>query len=82
MLETSVLIQAAEGGHHVVNELPVPGPLFGVVAFILFLLMLLTALSFSPRSQSPDTTDRHVDPAALPADEARMLANYSAKRDH
>ncbi|MEW1979024.1 hypothetical protein AB0271_11730 [Kocuria palustris] len=82
MQQTSVLIQAAEGGHHIVNELPVDGPWFGIMAFIVFMLLLITTLTFGPRSQSPDDTDHHVDPAQLPADEAAMLASYSAKRGH
>lgn len=82
MQQLNGMIQAAEEGAHVVNELPMPGYWFGVIAFILFVAMLVIAAAFGPRSQSPDATDHHVDPSALPADEARLLADYSYKRGH
>lgn len=81
MQHMSVLIQASEEAH-VVNELPVPGYWFGIAAFLAFIAIYLITASFSPRSKSPEFGEAHVDPAALPADEARVLADYSAKRGH
>ena len=80
MQQMNVMIQAAEEGAHIVNELPMPGYWFGIIAFVVFIAMFVIVASFGPRSQSPDATDHHVDPAALPADEARLLADYSSKR--
>lgn len=82
MQQLNMMIQAAEEGHQIVNELPMPGYWFGIIAFLGFLAMFVITMAFSPRSQSPDATDHHVDPAALPADEARLLAEYSDKRGH
>ncbi|UBH06201.1 hypothetical protein K8P10_001712 [Leucobacter sp. Psy1] len=48
---------AAEGGHHVVNELPFPAPLFGVIAFVGF--TALAAVTFSFR----DVANRHAEKA-------------------
>ena len=54
---------AAEGGHHVVNELPFPAPLFGVIAFVGF--TALAAVTFSFR----DVANRHAEKAAAYARE-------------
>lgn len=44
------LIAVAEEGHHVVNELFMPPIMFGVVAFVV--LMLLTIITFQFRNNS------------------------------
>ncbi|SJN11377.1 hypothetical protein FM113_11790 [Leucobacter sp. 7(1)] len=44
---------AAEAGHHVVNELPFPAPVYGVIAFVVF--TALAAVTFSFR----DVANRH-----------------------
>lgn len=48
---------AAEGGHHIVNELPFPAPLFGVIALVVF--TALAAITFSFR----DVAHRHAEKA-------------------
>lgn len=82
MLESSLLLQAAEEGVHVVNELPMDAHWFGVIAFVAFIGMFLVTWAFSPRSSVPDASEHHGDPAALPADEARAVAHYESKRSH
>ncbi|KAA9394010.1 hypothetical protein FCK90_08810 [Kocuria coralli] len=83
MLQSTPLIQAAEEGAHIVNELPVHPAWFGIGAFLLFIAMFLATWAFSPRSTMPEATDHHhADPAALPADEAHAVAAYEAKRGH
>lgn len=44
---------AAEEGHHVVNELPFPAPVFGVIAFVLFTALAVVTFSFR------DVANRH-----------------------
>ena len=48
---------AAEGGTHIVNELPFPAPLFGAIAF--GALTLCAAVVFSFR----DVANRHAEKA-------------------
>ncbi|MBO1901926.1 hypothetical protein J4H92_08190 [Leucobacter weissii] len=55
ILATAVL--AAEEGHHVVNELWFPAPLFGVIMFILFVAMAAVTFSFR------DVANRHAEKA-------------------
>ncbi len=49
----ATLAVAAEEGHHVVNELPFPGPLFGVITFALFTAFAVVTFSFR------DVANRH-----------------------
>lgn len=55
-LLTTILV-AAEGGHHVVNELPFPAPLFGVIAFTTFTALAIVVFSFR------DVASRHNEKA-------------------
>lgn len=80
-LLNNAALSAAEGGHHVVNELPIPAVWFGVIAFVLFIAFLLAAVSFSPRGRSPEVGE-YEDPAALPADERAMLNDLGSPRHH
>ncbi|QZY51937.1 hypothetical protein [Leucobacter tenebrionis] len=48
---------AAEEGHHVVNELPMPGILYGVIAFAVFTALALVTFSFR------DVANRHAEKA-------------------
>ncbi|NHU84195.1 hypothetical protein GWK18_01020 [Kocuria sp. JC486] len=81
MLQANPLIQAAEEGAHVVNELPIEAHWFGIIAFVLFTAMFLATMTFSPRSSLPDASDHHENPSALPSDEAHAVASYEAKRN-
>ena len=52
----------AEGGHHIVNELPFPAWVFGVAIFAIFMFLLLATLSLrsvSQRHESPSTDVAH-----------------------
>lgn len=82
LLQSTPLIQAAEEGAHIVNELPIEAHWFGIIAFLVFIALFLVTWSFSPRSTLPEATDHHADPAALPSDEAHAVAAYEAKRKH
>ena len=53
----ALVIAAAEGGHHVVNELPIPFWMYGVIVFALF--VVLAAVTFSFR----DVANRHIEKA-------------------
>lgn len=44
---------AAEGGHHIVNELPFPAPVFGVITFAIFTALAIVTFSFR------DVANRH-----------------------
>ncbi|WP_024355751.1 hypothetical protein [Leucobacter chironomi] len=48
---------AAEEGHHIVNELPFPAPVFGVIAFAVFTALALVTFSFR------DVANRHAEKA-------------------
>lgn len=61
VLATALL--AAEEGHHVVNELPFPAPLFGVIMFVILLVLALVTFSFR------DVANRHAEKAAAYARE-------------
>ncbi|GAA2002994.1 hypothetical protein [Brevibacterium samyangense] len=43
---STVLAQAAEEGHHIVNELPVDPIWYGVVAFAILMLLMLVTMSW------------------------------------
>ncbi|QCU78263.1 hypothetical protein E7744_08825 [Citricoccus sp. SGAir0253] len=61
-ITTAVTVLAAEGGHHVVNELIFPAWVFGVGAFVLFLLLLAATMSLrsvSLRHDVPAHDDYH-----------------------
>ncbi|GAA1792909.1 MULTISPECIES: hypothetical protein [Leucobacter] len=48
---------AAEGSSHVVNELPMPAPLFGVIVFGIFTALAIVTFSFR------DVANRHAEKA-------------------
>ncbi|WP_336650844.1 MULTISPECIES: hypothetical protein [unclassified Leucobacter] len=48
---------AAEEGHHIVNELPFPAPVFGAIAFVAFTALALVTFSFR------DVANRHAEKA-------------------
>ncbi|MCT2089819.1 hypothetical protein [Micrococcus terreus] len=62
-IQTGVTILAAEGGHHVVNELIFPAWVFGWGVFAVLMLLLLVTLSFTSvgkRHPAPTTAvDTH-----------------------
>lgn len=49
----ATIVAAAEEGHHVVNELPMPAILYGVIAFVLFTVLAGVVFSFR------DVANRH-----------------------
>ena len=71
LLSNATLV-ASEGAHHVNEELLSMAPVFGIVAFVLFVVSLLAAMSFSSRGKAPVVGEYH-DPSQLPADEQAML---------
>ncbi|MBD2761261.1 hypothetical protein IEE92_01595 [Kocuria sp. cx-116] len=80
-LLNNAALSAEEGGHHVVNELPIPTEMFGVIAFILFVLMLIATASYSSRGKSPEAGE-YEDPAGLPANERAMIDDLNSPRQH
>ncbi|MDO4918424.1 hypothetical protein [Kocuria sp.] len=74
-------VLAAEEGHSVNEGLHALAPVLGALAFVLFVLALLTAFSFSPRGKSPEV-GQYQDPAQLPADEQAMLDGVHAAPRH
>lgn len=76
-LTTSAVLLAAEEGAHVVNELPAPAVVYGVVMFVLLLISLTVTLSYSKRGLSPEAEPHHTDPADLSASELAALRQYS-----
>ena len=56
-------IAAASEGAHVVTELPIPGVMYGVIGFALFMVLGLVTFSFR------DVANRHSDKAAAYARE-------------
>lgn len=62
VLATAALA-AEEGGHHVVNELWFPAPLFGVIILVAFVAMAAVTFSFR------DVANRHAEKAAAYARE-------------
>lgn len=55
ILATTLL--AAEEGSHVVNELPFPAPLFGLIVFVIFVAFAIVTFSFR------DVANRHSEKA-------------------
>ena len=53
----------------------------GIVAFVLFVVSLLAAMSFSSRGKAPVVGEYH-DPSQLPADEQAMLDSVHAAPRH
>lgn len=49
----ATIVAAAEEGHHVVNELPMPAILYGVIAFAVFTALAGVVFSFR------DVANRH-----------------------
>lgn len=56
-------IAAAEGAAHVVNELPMPAIMYGVIVFSIFLVLAVVTYSFH------DVANRHAPKAAAYARE-------------
>ena len=56
-------IAAASEGAHVVNELPMPAPMFGAIVLTLFVVLGLVTFSFR------DVAHRHAEKAAAYARE-------------
>ncbi|GAA1588158.1 hypothetical protein ACIFOC_02204 [Leucobacter aridicollis] len=56
-------IAAAEGASHVVTELPMPAPVYGVIVFSIFVVAALVTFSFR------DVANRHAEKAAAYARE-------------
>lgn len=48
---------AAEEGHHIVNELPFPAPVFGIIAFTALTACAVVTFSFR------DVANRHAEKA-------------------
>ncbi|MDO4256763.1 MAG: hypothetical protein Q4C90_06290 [Kocuria sp.] len=80
LLSTATVL-AAEEGHSVNESLHELAPVFGGIAFALFLLMLLAAMSFSSRGTAPEIGE-YEDPSQLPADERAMLAGVGEPVRH
>ena len=49
----ATIVAAAEEGQHVVNELPIPPIMYGVIAIVTFTALAIVTLSFS------DVANRH-----------------------
>lgn len=49
----ATLAVAAEEGGHVINELPMPAPMYGVIVFSVFLVLAVVTFSFR------DVANRH-----------------------
>ncbi|GEM_PF-1193105 len=45
MLNSAIVLAAGEG-HHVVNELPIPAPWYGIIVFTTLMFMLLCFMGF------------------------------------
>lgn len=62
MLNSALVLAAAEEGHHVVNELPIPPVWFGIIVFLLLMAGLLAILSMRSvglRHTEPTTAVQH-----------------------
>jgi hypothetical protein len=44
MLNSAIVLAAGEG-HHVVNELPIPAPWYGIIVFVTLMVMLVAFMS-------------------------------------
>lgn len=53
----AMIVAAAEEGHHELNPLWFPAPLFGVIFFVLFTALALVTFSFR------DVANRHAEKA-------------------
>lgn len=53
MSHLATIVAAAEEGHHIVNELPMPAPLFGIVTFAIFTALAVVVFAFR------DVANRH-----------------------
>lgn len=80
-LLSNATVVAAEEAHSINEELHAMAPVLGIVAFALFIVMLLIAMSFSGRGKSPEIGE-YQDPAQLPADEQAMLDSVHAAPRH
>ena len=63
MLNTALILAAAEGHHHAVNELPIPPVWYGIIVFLLFMAGLAACMSMRSvglRPQEPTSAvQRH-----------------------
>ena len=80
-LLSNAALMASEEAHSVNEELLGLAPVFGFVAFGLFLLSLIATLAFSPRGKAPGVGE-YQDPSQLPADEQAMLDSVRPARRH
>ena len=44
MLNSAIVLAAGEG-HHIVNELPIPAPWYGIIVFVTLMAMLVAFMS-------------------------------------
>ena len=71
---------AMAASEHAVNEqLAAAAPFIGMLAFAVFVGLLLITASYSSRGRSPEIGE-YEDPAALPADEQAMLDDLGNPR--
>lgn len=54
----ATIAAASEGASHIVTELPIPAPAYGVIVFTIFLVCALVTFSFR------DVANRHSEKAA------------------
>lgn len=80
LLSTATVL-AAEEGHSVNESLHAMAPVFGGIAFVLFIVMLIAAMSFSSRGTASEIGE-YEDPSQLPADERAMLAGVGEPVRH
>lgn len=80
LLDTAALT-AAEGGHHINEELHSLAPVIGVLAFVGFVLLMIISFSFSSRRKSP-AVGEYEDPSALSPAEQEMLGHVGSSGHH
>lgn len=78
LLNHAALLSAASE-HPVNEELAAAAPFIGMLAFAVFVGLLLITASYSSRGKSPEIGE-YEDPAALPADEQAMLDDLGNPR--
>lgn len=77
----SAVLQASESGHHIVNELPLPPIMFGVIAFLTFLVLLGFLFSFRKTLQVDGSAQgQHHDSHG--AADTKAAAGRGAAVDH
>ena len=80
LLSTATIL-AAEEGEEVNETLHSLAPFLGITMFIVLVVLLIAALSFSSRGKRPDLGE-YQDPSQLPADEQAMLDSVHAPVRH